>query len=123
MTIALTVSLALPPWPQPLAPVHSVALSALVAAIPLAVVLVLMGVLRKSGLVAAASGLTVALLLAVGVWGMPAPLAGLTLAYGWAFALWSILWTVFNGLWLYNLATGDRLVREAAPLDGKLCAR
>ena len=36
---------------------------------------------------------------------MPAPLAGLTLAYGWAFALWSILWTVFNGLWLYNLAT------------------
>jgi lactate permease len=102
---ALTIGQGLSPWPQPLAPVHSVAPSALVAAIPLAVVLVLMGVLRKSGLVAAASGLAVALLLAVGVWGMPASLAGLTLAYGWAFALWSILWTVFNGLWLYNLAT------------------
>jgi lactate permease len=99
------VCLGLAPWPQPLAPVHSVGLSALVAAIPLAVVLILMGVLRKSGLFAAACGLTVALLLAVGVWEMPAPLAGLTLAYGWAFALWSILWTVFNGLWLYNLAT------------------
>jgi L-lactate transport len=104
--------------------VHSVAISALVAAIPLAVVLVLMGVLRKSGLVAAASGLTVALLLAVGVWGMPAPLAGLTLAYGWAFALWSILWTVFNGLWLYNLAseTGSfgklrRWMESCAPGD------
>jgi lactate permease len=105
VTTALTVCLDLPLWPQPLAPVHSVALSALVAAIPLAVVLVLMGLLRKSGLVASACGLAVALLLAGGVWGMPAPLAGLTLAYGWAFALWSILWTVFNGLWLYNLAT------------------
>lgn len=105
MTTALLICLGASVWPQPLAPVHSVALSALVAAIPLAVVLVLMGALRKSGLVAAACGLAVALLLAVGVWGMPAPLAGLTLAYGWAFALWSILWTVFNGLWLYNLAT------------------
>jgi lactate permease len=105
VTTALTISLGLPLWPQPLAPVQSVALSALVAAIPLAVVLVLMGVLRKSGLFAAACGLAVALLLAVGVLGMPAPLAGLTLVYGWAFALWSILWTVFNGLWLYHLAT------------------
>jgi lactate permease len=105
VTTALSICLGLLPWPQPLAPVHSVAISALVAAIPLAVVLVLMGVLRKSGLFAAACGLTVALLLAIGVWGMPAPLAGLTLAYGWAFALWSILWTVFNGLWLYHLAT------------------
>ena len=104
MTSCPAICLGLPLWPQPLAPVHSGAVSALVAAIPLAVVLVLMGVLRKSGLFAAACGLTVALLLAVGVWGMPAQLAGLTLAYGWAFALWSILWTVFNGLWLYHLA-------------------
>jgi lactate permease len=104
-TAPLIVSLGLPSWAQPLAPVHSVALSALVAAVPLAVVLVLMGVLRKSGLVASACGLGAALLLAVGVWGMPARLAALTLGYGWAFALWSILWIVFNGLWLYNLAT------------------
>jgi len=118
------VCLGLPSWPQPLAPVHSVALSALVAAVPLAVVLVLMGVLRKSGLFAAACGLAVALALAVGVWGMPPRLAGLTLAYGWAFALWSILWTVFNGLWLYNLAqeTGSfaklrRWMESCAPGD------
>jgi lactate permease len=113
-----------PLWTQPLAPVYSVALSALAAAIPLAVVLVLMGVLRRSGLLAAACGLGAALLLAIGVWGMPAPLAGLTLAYGWAFALWSILWTVFNGLWLYNLATETgsfgqlrRFVESCAPAD------
>jgi lactate permease len=119
-----TAGSSLPLWPQPLAPVHSVALSALVAAIPLAVVLLLMGGLRKSGLLASACGLAAALLLAVGVWGMPAPLAGLTLAYGWAFALWSILWIVFNGLWLYNLAadTGSfgqlrRWMASCAPGD------
>jgi lactate permease len=124
VTSTPTIDLALSLWPQPLAPVHSVALSALVAAVPLAVVLVLMGVLRKSGLFAAACGLTVALTLAVGVWGMPASLAGWTLAYGWAFALWSILWTVFNGLWLYNLAqeTGSfgklrRWMESRAPGD------
>ena len=42
------------PWPQPLDPLHSVALSALAAALPLFLLLVLMGVLRKSGYVSAA---------------------------------------------------------------------
>jgi lactate permease len=90
-------------WPQPLAPVHSTTVSAAIAAVPLAVVLVLMGVLRKSGLLASACGLLTALALAVFVWGMPAPLASWTLAYGALAALWSILWIVFNALWLYQL--------------------
>ena len=102
-----------PPWPQPIDPLGSVALSALVAAIPLAVVLVLMGGLRKSGLVASAWGLGTAALLAVAVWGMPWSLAAWSVAYGFAYATWSILWLVFCALWLYNLsvATGsfDRL--------------
>ena len=38
MTLALAAI-----WPQPLCPVHSLAISALVAVIPLAIVLVLMG--------------------------------------------------------------------------------
>jgi lactate permease len=100
-------------WPQPLAPVHSVAVSALVAAAPLAVVLLLMGVLRRSGLLAAACGLASAGLLAIGVWGMPLHLAGLSVAFATVYALWSILWLVFCALWLYNVAvaTGsfDRL--------------
>ncbi len=123
MTIALTLPADLA-WAQPLAPVSSVALSALVAACPLAVVLVLVGVRRWSGRFSSACGLVVALLLAVGVWGMPVGLAGWTLVYGCAFTLWSILWTVFNGLWLYNLsvATGSfghlrRWVQQCAPDD------
>lgn len=102
-------------WPQPLAPLHSQGLSALVAALPLAVVLVLMGVFRKGGLIASACGLATTAILAAGIWRMPAALAGWSLALGFAFAAWAILWLVFNALWLYNLAvhTGsfDRLRR------------
>ena len=94
----------LPPWPQPLAPVHSLAASAAIAAIPLAVLLVLMGVLRKGGLLASACGLAATAILGIGVWGMPMPLAGWSVLYGFAVAAWSILWLVFNALWLYNLS-------------------
>lgn len=100
-------------WPQPLAPLHSLVASALVAAVPLAVVLVLMGILRRSGLFAAACGLAATIVLALGVWRMPPSLAGWSVVYGFGTALWSILWLVFNALWLYNLSvhTGsfDRL--------------
>lgn len=91
-------------WQQPLDPLHSVAMSALVAAIPLFVVLVLMGGLRKSGLLACGCGLASAGLLAVLVWRMPVSLACWTLVFGVVYAIWSILWVLFNGLWLYNLS-------------------
>jgi lactate permease len=92
------------PWAQPVAPVHSVGLSALVATLPLVTVLGLLGIARKSGLVAAGSGLLVAALLAAGVWRMPLNLAGWSIGFGFATAAWSILWLVFNALWLYNLS-------------------
>ena len=63
-------------WPQPLAPVHNLGISALLATLPLAVVLILMGGLRKSGALSAALGLATAFLLAIFVWGMPLPLGG-----------------------------------------------
>jgi len=94
-------------WPQPLAPVHSLAVSALVAVIPLLVVLLLMGALQRSGLLASAFGLATAGVLAIGVWGMPAKLAGWSVGYGFAYAIWSILWIVFNALWLYNLTVDN----------------
>ena len=98
MTLALSTM-----WPQPLAPVHSLALSALVAAIPLGVVLVLMGVLRKSGLFSSVCGLAVAGVLAVFVWGMPLKLAAWSTAFGAVYAAWPIMWIVVCALWLYNL--------------------
>ena len=44
-------------WSQPLNPLHSMLGSALAAAVPLAILLVLMGMLRKSGYISAAWGL------------------------------------------------------------------
>ncbi len=44
-------------WPQPLAPMHNLGISALLATLPLAVVLIMMGGLRKSGALSAATGL------------------------------------------------------------------
>ena len=84
-------------WPQPLAPVHSLGISALIATLPLAVVLIMMGGLRKSGALSAAVGLATAFLLAIFVWGMPLHLAVLSGLYGFAYAVWPILWMVFAG--------------------------
>ena len=98
MTLATTAI-----WPQSLDPLHSSVLSALVAALPLILILVLMGVLRKSGLFASACGLGTAGLLAMLIWHMPFALLSWSTAYGFIYALWPVLWTVFSGLWLYNL--------------------
>jgi L-lactate transport len=90
-------------WQQPLDPFHSMVLSALVAAFPLILVLVLMGGLRKSGLFASAYGLGAAGLVAIIVWQMPLTLVLWSAAYGFIYAVWPILWIVFGALWLYNL--------------------
>lgn len=92
-------------WPQPLDPLHSMVLSALVAAIPIAVLLVLMGGLRKSGLYSSTCGLLTAAALAVLVWHMPATLALSSMIFGALYALWPIMWIVFGGMWLYNVAS------------------
>ncbi|MBZ5513883.1 MAG: L-lactate permease [Acidobacteriia bacterium] len=91
-------------WVQPLNPLGWMPLSALGAVIPLAVLLILMGGLRKSGALSAACGLATAAILAALVWRMPLKLAALSAGYGCVFALWPILWIVFAALWLYNLS-------------------
>jgi lactate permease len=105
------------------------ALSALAAAIPLAVLLLLMGGLRKSGAVSAAWGLATSFLLAVLIWKMPIKLAALSAGFGVVFAFWPILWIVFTALWLYNLSveTGKfdllrRWMAEHASSDPRLQA-
>lgn len=116
-------------WEQPLNPLGSVPLSALVAAVPLGVLLVLMGGLRKSGAVSAACGLASAFLLALVVWRMPAKLALASVGFGVAFGLWPIMWIVLSALWLYNLAveTGKfelfrRWMAEQASGDARIQA-
>ena len=83
-------------------------LSALVAAVPLVLLLVLMGGLRKSGSLSAAWGLATTLAIAVAIWRMPPKLALWSVAYGFVYGLWPIMWVVFTALWLYNLTVDTR---------------
>jgi lactate permease len=82
----------------------SLALSFAVAALPIVVVLVLLGVVRLPAWQASLAGLLVALAVAVGVWRFPLALALDSAAAGAVFALWPVMWIVVNALLLYNIA-------------------
>ena len=79
-------------------------LSFLVATVPVVVVLLMLGVFRRPGWEAALGGLIVGLAIAIYVWRMPPALALNSVLSGAAFALWPVMWIVFNALLLYNIA-------------------
>jgi lactate permease len=82
----------------------SLSLSFLVAILPIVVVLVLLGVLRRPAWQAALAGLLTALVIAVAIWRFPLGLALDSIAAGVTFALWPVMWIVVNALLLYNIA-------------------
>jgi lactate permease len=90
---------------QLLTPVSgSLGLSFLVAAIPILVVLVMLGVLKRPAWQSSLAGLAVTLAIAMLVWQFPLNLALSATADGIAFALWPIMWLVLAALTLYNVA-------------------
>lgn len=78
--------------------------SFLVASTPLAVVLVMLGVLRRPAWQASLVGLIWGLGIAILVWKLPVALALDSAAAGATFALWPVMWIVFNALVLFNIA-------------------
>ena len=82
----------------------SLALSALVAAIPIVVLFIMLGVLRKPAWMSALAALGSALVVALAGYGMPAQLALLSTIYGAAYGLFPIAWIVFASIMLYRLA-------------------
>src|ERR1700761_184747 len=91
-------------WPQNYTPVGgSLGLSALVAAVPIFVLLILLGVLRKPAWMSALSGLAVAALVSVAVYGMPVRNLFGAITFGAAFGLFPIGWVVFTAMLLYYL--------------------
>ncbi len=82
----------------------SLLLSFVVAALPIVTVLVLLGVLRRPAWQASLGGLAAGLVIAVLVWNLPVGLALDSVAAGAVFALWPVMWIVFNALLLYNIA-------------------
>jgi lactate permease len=78
--------------------------SAVVATIPIVVLFVMLGVLRKPAWMSALSALGSALVVALSVYGMPVQLAVVSTLYGAAYGLFPIAWIVFASIMLYRLA-------------------
>jgi lactate permease len=115
----LTAALGADDFRQKLAPVGgSLALSALVALLPLIVVFVLLGVVRTKAHVAALAGLATALVVAVAAYAMPVSLAVLSATQGGVFGVFPIMWIVLCALWLYQLTvTSGRFEDLRATFD------
>ena len=94
---------------QELEPVaDSLVLSALVAALPLVIVLVLLGGVRMKAHLAGLTGLLAAALVAWLAYGMPLGQTASSAAQGAAFGLFPILWIVVNALWVYRMTVRTR---------------
>src|SRR6266702_5454684 len=77
-------------------------LSFLVGLIPSAVVLIMLGILRRPAWQAALAGLVIGLIIAIGVWQMPVGLAASSTLNGMIFVIFLVMWFVWNVLWFYN---------------------
>src|SRR5688500_15302998 len=82
----------------------SLGLSAVIAAIPIVVLFVMLGVLRKPAWISALAALISAMIVSVAAYGMPADLAVISTIYGAAYGVFPIAWIVFASIMLYRLA-------------------
>ncbi len=91
-------------WQQNYTPIaDSIGLSTLVAAIPIFVLLFLLGVKRKPAWIASLAGLAATVLVAGAVYRMPASMIATSVTYGAAFGLFPIGWVVFSAILLYRV--------------------
>ncbi|MGP3949465.1 L-lactate permease [Streptomyces sp. 7N604] len=81
----------------------SLALSSLLAALPLLTLFVLLGGFRLKAHWAGLASLAVAVAVAVACYDMPAGLAALSASEGAAFGLFPIMWIVVTAIWVYQL--------------------
>jgi lactate permease len=85
----------------------SLALSALCALIPLAVLFLLLGGLKVRAWISGLVSLLVALLVAVILFGMPVGQGISAALNGAVFGFFPILWIVINAVWIYNLTVAS----------------
>ncbi|WP_314173426.1 L-lactate permease [Streptomyces winkii] len=77
--------------------------SSLVAALPLVVFFVLLGVLRIQAWLSALASLATAVVVAVAAYGMPVGQSLNSAVLGALFGLFPIMWIVVNALWIYQM--------------------
>ncbi|SEF29586.1 lactate permease [Amycolatopsis pretoriensis] len=95
-------------WLQDYQPAGGLWISALLAALPIVVLLVALGVVRLSAHLSAALALVTALGVALLLYRMPAALAFDSAAMGVLFGVWSVAWIAFHAVYFHNVtvATG-----------------
>jgi len=92
------------PWIQSYTPVGgSLGMSALVAAIPLAVIFICLAVFKMKAHLAGPLAVASAIAIAVLSWQMPVKLAGLATLHGAAFGLFPVFYIVVTTILLYNI--------------------
>ena len=92
------------PWTQIYAPMGgNLWLSALVAAIPIMFFFVALAVLRMKGHIAGLITVAIAVVIAIVVYQMPAPMALAATGYGFLYGLWPISWIIVAAVFLYKL--------------------
>src|SRR3954469_12760438 len=85
----------------------SLLLTAMCALIPLAVLFVLLGGLKVRAWISGLIALAAAIVVAVGLFGMPAGQAFSAAVNGALFGFFPILWIVINAVWVYNLTVAS----------------
>jgi lactate permease len=94
-----------PMWTQVYAPIGgSLGVSAIAAAVPIVILFLMLGVLRRPAWESAVAALASAFAVALAVYHMPVKLAVISTAYGAAYGLFPIAWIVFAAIMLYRLA-------------------
>jgi lactate permease len=90
-------------WTQVYSPLGNLYLSALVAAIPVVVLLASLAFFHVKAHIAAGLGLLLALGVAIFAYGMPVQMAGMSAVYGALFGLLPIGWIILNAIFIYDL--------------------
>ncbi|MBC8014430.1 MAG: lactate permease LctP family transporter [Sporomusaceae bacterium] len=90
-------------WIQNYDPLGNLGLSAFIAAIPLLIILYMLGVKRSKGYYAAMISLASAIILAIAGWKMPVGLAISATLNGAAFGIFPIVWVIIPAIWVYHM--------------------
>jgi lactate permease len=90
-------------WIQDYQPAGGLWFSALLAALPIIVLLVSLGVVKLSAHLSAALALVTALVVALLLYRMPAGLAFDSAAMGVLFGVWSVAWIAFHAVYFHNV--------------------
>jgi lactate permease len=90
-------------WTQIYDPLGNLLISALVASLPVVILLGLLAFAQVKAHIAALAGLAASLIVAIVVYGMPSSLAFASAGNGAAFGLFPIGWIVLNAIFVYDI--------------------